>query len=101
MILRLFEDQMRALARRENILPQVDGIDGLPNVSRSLASLVDGERGIAVEIRRWILKDGLLKHLKAIDVPLPDVRLLGVDENREIEEVGNERSRRPHGAAVA
>src|SRR5215471_13841866 len=87
MVLDLLDNQVIALACRQYVLPKVNGIDRFPDLHGSLSGFCWIQIGIAVEVGLWILKNGLLEGKKAIHIPLPDIFLPGVQENRKIEEV--------------
>src|SRR5262245_8592866 len=96
-ICRLFQYQMRALARRQDVLAKVQSVDVVPDLEGGGPGLVIRQVGVAVKVRIRIDKHGLAKTQETVDIPLPDVTFLGIDVNREIEEIRYEgaRSRLP------
>ena len=87
MVFNLFNDEVCSLASRQDVLAKVDRIDRFPDLHRGFRGFRGTEICGAVEVRPGALKDGFLEREEAIHVPLPDVFLLRVDENREIEEI--------------
>ena len=85
------QDQAGALGV-EDVLLQVLQVDRAPDLERLRARLVGGELGVAVEVGGGIAERGGAQAEEACDEPRPN-GWLGVDVDREIEEVGNERDR--------
>src|SRR5689334_22186723 len=100
MIFRLFENQLRAFASRQDVLSQVHRVDRLPDLPGRRDGVFVIQGRVAMEVRGRTLKYGLLKSQKPIDVPLLHVRLLRIEIDGKVEEVGDERSRRRSAAAV-
>src|SRR3954470_3522750 len=88
------EDQMRALARRPDVLTKIDEVDGAPDRARRFDRLVGRERRVAMKVRGRIAEYGVTQRQKPIDIPLFDIALLRVDINREVEEIRHERRHR-------
>src|SRR5262245_45161501 len=101
MVFRLLEDQMGAISCGQDVVSKVDGIDGLPNVNCRISGLIDRKVCVAMEIRGFVLKYGLLKCQESIDIPLAYIRFIRIDKDREIEEVRNECTGRKSSTAVA
>ena len=58
---------------------------------RNAARLILRQRSKAVEIGGRVAEGGLAEAEEALDIPAPDDRLVGIEIDREIEEVGDER----------
>src|SRR6476660_6368225 len=93
MIFRLLNDQVGAFARGQNVFAEVDGINGFPNLNCGGDGFIDGESGVAVKVRGWILEYCVSQCQEAIDVPLTDVIFLRIDVNGKIEEIRDECAR--------
>src|SRR3954451_2296259 len=87
------QDQVRTLARRQYVFAQVDEIDPLPDRGRSLHGPLVVELRIAMEVGLGIAEGGLAQREEAIDVPLVQPLLLGVDVDGEVEKVRHVRDR--------
>ena len=90
MVFAFAENEIGALARRQNILAQVHEIDRVPQRQRGLARLVLRQRRIAVEISRGIAEGGLTQTQEALDIPVLHERLARIDIDRKVEKVGDE-----------
>src|SRR6267142_2692364 len=85
--LALCEDQVGTLARRQDVLVQIDKVDARPDRARSLDRVLIGELRIAMEIGLRIAEGGAAQRQKAIDVPAQQHILVGVEVDREVEKV--------------
>src|SRR5262249_54749166 len=84
------QDQPRPLPRRQNVLRQVLFVDGPPDLKRLRPGGIRSEMGIAMEIGARITERRLAQPHEARHVPFLDHLGVGVDVNREIEEIGDE-----------
>ena len=82
----------RALPSRQNVLGQVLLVDGTPNLEGLCARLVRREMGVAMKVGARIAEGCLAQTHEARDVPLLNHLGIGVDVDREIEEIGDERN---------
>src|SRR5437773_7022169 len=89
----LDEDQVRALASRQDVLPEVRAVDRVPDGAGRSLSLVVGEAGISMEIRLRLLERGGPQEQEPLDVPVANVGLRRVDVDAEVEEVRDEHAR--------
>ena len=94
MVVRLLEDEVGALAGREDVLPQVFGVDLPPDAGGDRAGLVRREVRVAVEVRPRPAKRRALQGQEALEVPALEVVRVGVDVDREVEVVRHEGLRR-------
>ncbi|MCY1243264.1 hypothetical protein D9M72_562720 [compost metagenome] len=87
----LLQDEVGTRPRRQNVLVQVLQVDVVPEPfgDRTRRILADGR--IAVEVGFRILEGGFPEAHEAADVPAVDQALLGVDIDREVEEVRDHR----------
>src|SRR5260370_21770097 len=89
----LFKDQRRARSCRQDILLEIGEVGAFPDRQRGCGSFFVGERRIAMEIRSRIVKRRVAKRQEARDVPVAQHRFVGIDIDREIEEIRNHRNR--------
>src|SRR6476659_6192720 len=89
-IARLVHDQRRAVARRRDVLGQVLPVDLPPDAVRRLDGVVLRQVGEVAEVRAGIDEHRPPEGEEALDVPVLDVGLLGVDVDREVEVVADE-----------
>ena len=89
MIAVLLQDQLGALAGRQDVVAQIDEVDAVPQRQRRLHRLEIGLFGIAAEIALRIAEGGFAQAHEAFKIPLLQHVLLGVDEHREVEIVGD------------
>ena len=87
MVLDLFNNEMRAFACRQDVLAKVYRVDRFPDLNRRLRGFCRFQIRVAMEVRLRALEYRSLKRQKAIHIPLPDVFLFRVDEDRKIKEV--------------
>src|SRR5262245_20820616 len=83
----LLQDEVRSRARRQDVFLEVNQVDPPPQPVGDLVRLQPTDCGIAVEVRMRVAERGLAQPLEALDVPAPDVGLVGVEVDREIEEI--------------
>jgi hypothetical protein len=93
MALALRQDQIGALPRRQNVFVQIDEVDAIPDRGRGGGRLFVGEPRIAVEVGFRVGERRAAQRQEAADIPRQQHVLLGVEINREIEKVGDERHR--------
>ena len=87
----LLEHQPRAIARRNDVLAQVHAVDGAARSRRAVSSAsASDKRGVTVEVRVRIAEHRLAQRPEPGDVPRLDVALVGVDVDREVEEIRHE-----------
>ena len=101
MIAALFEDELGALARRADVLAQVDAVDRTPDLAGRGHGVSVGEPGVAVEIGPRILEDRGAQRQESIDVPRLDIGFVRVHVDREVEEIRDEHTRGPAGRDLA
>src|SRR5271165_3926035 len=77
---------------RQNVLVQIDEIDAHPDRARRRLRFVVVEIGVLPEIAAGIAEGRVAQAHEPLDVPLLEQRILGVQEDREVEEIGNERN---------
>ena len=90
MVVALAQDQVGALARRQDVLVKIGEIDRGPDRVRCLHRLFFRQLRIAMEIGGRVLERGAAQAQEALDIPAPDRFLVGIEIDREIEEVGDE-----------
>src|SRR5271170_8229437 len=83
----LGQKEVGARSRRQDILVQVDEIDASPDRSRRRLGLRIVEVGILTEITARIAERRCSQAHEALDIPLLQQRLVGVQENSEVEKV--------------
>ena len=91
----LLQHQGGAVTGGEDVLVEVHLVDVLPDVLCHVHGLVVGQLRIATEIGVGLGERRLLEREKPFDVPVLDVVGVGVDEDREVEVVGDESARLP------
>src|SRR5262245_48731597 len=87
MVRALLEDEMRPVPGGQDVLEEIGFVDLPPDPGSLRLGLVVGEIGVPVEVRERVLKRRLPQGEEALDVPPPDVARLGIDVDREVEEV--------------
>ena len=87
MVRALFEDEVSAFAGGEDVLVEVDEVDGAPDAVGGVGGFFLSQVGEAVEERVRILEDGFAELEEAGDEPVFDVGFVGVDVDRAVEEV--------------
>ena len=90
MVRALLEDEVRPLARRNDVLAQVHQVDVPPDAFRRLHGLFLAQVRIVVEVGFRFPERGVPQPQEAIDVPLLQVVFLRLHVNREIDEIGDE-----------
>src|SRR6516164_11066749 len=85
----LFQDQGRARPGWQNVVFEVGEVGTLPDRGSGRDRFLVGKQRIAMKIGSWIVERRVAKGEKACDIPVAQHRFLGVDIDREIEEVGN------------
>src|SRR5215207_1834848 len=90
MISAFLKDQTRPGFGGFYVLLEVGMIDLVPYASGGLCSLLHGEARVAVHVSRLILKRYFPQAQEPLQVPLPDILLLRVYVDREVEVVGYE-----------
>src|SRR3984957_15765602 len=93
----LCQDQRRARPRRQDVVLEIGKVGPFPDRQRGGGGFFVGQRRIAVEIRSRIVKRGVAKRQETSDIPVAQHRLLGVDIDRKVEKIRNDRN----GLAVA
>ena len=88
----LLQDEVGALARRDDVLVQIDQIDARPDRRRGLDRFRVGRIRIAVEVRFRIAERCAAQSQKSVDVPRLEHVLVGVEIDREIEKIRHERN---------
>ena len=83
----LAQHQVGAAAGGQDVLRQVEAVDGVPDLLGLGDRLVVRERGVAGEVRRGVAEGRLAQPQEPLDVPLADVAGRGVDVDAEVEEV--------------
>ena len=81
MVFDLFNNEVGAFARRQDVLSKIHRVDGFPDLRGRLPRFRNSQVGIAMKVRRRILENGLLESQEAVYVPLPDMFFLRVDED--------------------
>jgi len=83
-----------AVTRGENVLEKIALVDLGPDPPSDRHRLVVAQVRIAVEVRHGVAKRRPPESEEALDVPRPNIGEVGVDIDRDVEEVGGEDARR-------
>lgn len=89
MILAFFQNEVRALARRADIVAQIGKVDVAPDAVRRLDRLLFGQLRVFVEIRTRVAKHRFAQAQKALHVPALDDAFLGIQIDGKVEKVGH------------
>ena len=81
------------MPRRQNIFVQVDQVDARPDRRCGFDCLLIGQARITVKVRFWITERGSAQSQEAIHVPGLQHLLIGVEIDREVEEIRDEGNR--------
>ena len=92
MVLAFFQNQVRARPRRQDVFAQVEQIDAIPDRCRGGDCLLVGQPRVTVEIGFRIGERSAAQRQKARHVPGQQHVLVGVQIDREIEKIGDERN---------
>ncbi len=88
----LLEDEIGTLPRRQDILIQIDEIDAIPDRRGGGDCLGVGQPGVTVKIGFRISEGRAAQGQESTDIPRQQHVLVGIEINREIEEIGDERN---------
>mgnify|MGYP001353347571 CR=1 FL=1 len=86
----LAQDEVGARPCRQDVLTQVPGIDVGPQPFGDRTGRIGGQLRIAVKEGLRIGEGGLPQAHEAVDIPGVDQVLVGIDIDREVEEIGDE-----------
>ena len=78
-----------------DVLAQVDQVDALPDLVRSSQGHVVGDLGEAAEVGARLGEGRVLEGEEPVQVPAADVVRVGVDVDREVDEVAHRQRRGP------
>jgi hypothetical protein len=87
MISALRQDDIRALAGRQDVLAQVHLVDFRPDAPADFTRLLRRQVLVVMEIGRRVLEGRALMDEEALNIPGRDVGGLGIEVDREIKEV--------------
>ena len=87
------QNQIGARTCRQNVFTQIFQIDVLPQAFGDCARAVCRHARIAVEKRFRVLKRRVAQTHETVDIPTVDQAFIGINIDREIKEVRNERHR--------
>ena len=82
-----------AVLRRLHVGDEVWQVDALPDRGGTGDGLFVAQFGVAVEVGVRVGEGRAAQTQEAVDVPLTDVALAGIDEDAEVEEVGDRERR--------
>src|SRR5215213_3353838 len=82
-------------AGRADVEAEVGPVDRVPYVLRLPDRLVSAQVGIAGEVRAGIPERGVPERQEPVNVPIADVVIVGIDIDREVEEVADRQSAGP------
>src|SRR5690606_1659833 len=92
-IVALAQNGLRALARRQDVLAQIGKVDRSPDrIGRAHGFLVAQMR-VTMKIGFRVLERRAAQAQETLDVPAADRFLVGIEIDREIEKIRNERLR--------
>src|SRR6478672_3245420 len=93
MITVLTEDDGRAALRRQDVGSEVGAVDGVPEVLGLANGLISGQLGVAGEVRTRIPECRVAQREESTHIPVAYVVGVGIDVDREVEEVTDSESR--------
>ena len=93
----LLEDQVRTGPRRQNVVLQIGTVGALPDCNGRCDRFIVRQQRVAVKIGSWVLKGRIPQGKEAGHVPVAQHRFFGIEIDREVEEIGDDRN----GPAVA
>ena len=91
----LGQDQGGPATGRSDVLAQVDQVDALPDLVRPSQGHVVGDLGEAPEVGARLGEGRVLESEEPVQVPAADVARVGVDVDREVDEVAHRQGRGP------
>ena len=91
----LGQDQGGPATGRSDVLAQVDQVDALPDLVRPSQGHVVGDLGEAPEVGARLGEGRVLEGEEPVQVPAADVAGVGVDVDREVDEVAHRQRRGP------
>src|SRR5262245_26927235 len=92
MVRRFVQNKARPPTRRKDITLKIHEIDGTPDLERTIDGMIVRKRDVAMEIGGRVAERRTAQAHEARDVPVLDHRRVGIDVDRKIEEVGDERN---------
>ncbi len=101
MVAALGQNQIRPAPSRQDIVAQIWNVDLVPGPETEFLGLVGGHLGEAVKKALRVGEGSFAQRAEADHEPVAEVRLVGVDIDREIDEVRGEEQRPAAAAELA